>query len=429
MSFSRSVAAVLFLIYGVPGWALPPMPSLQDEKDTYQKWGWTWAPGVEPSAVTEPVVSYAIADPDIHGDTEGDDLWTYLMMYQRTGNPVYLNRANAWARYFKEDYRACVGGSGASFCYDRDSFGADHLYGWGLIALYEINGDTAALTEAVQLGVLLESLYAPSSPFGCLPSSGCIHYGLRQIGRHLLFATRLAEVTGDARWVVLRDKIIDLVVSSPEWDGARGMYFLGDWSTDQIMSAGAYAAGARIQSPFMLGVFVEGLYDAYRVTRRADLRDRLVAMARFVDQYGLDPVYHYAGSEFGVVDGKVWHNYAQSSPVTFWDPVYTTALVNVLVYGYKLTGDSRLLDRARYFFNRGSKGIYGEPVLRNGTETTVHHFVDTVFDTSTMNYFLAYNKGELFYTHALFENGGSPTVENGAGVSAPPAAPRGLRRR
>lgn len=418
----------LFLL-GSPLWALPPMPTLDDEKATYQKWGWTWSPTVEPGALSEPLVGYSVTDPDIHGDTEGDDLWTYLMMYQRTGNTVYLNRANAWARYFKEDYRTCVGASGSDFCYDRDSFGADHFYGAGLLALWEINSDTSARDEAVRLGELLESLYAPTSPFGCLPTSACIHYGLRQVGRHLLFANRLAETTGDPRWGTLRDQILTLVLQSSEWDESRGMYFLGDWMTDQIIAPGAYAAGARIQSPFMLGVFAEGFYDAYRVTRRADLRNRLVAMARFVDQYGLDPTYQYTGSEFGVVGGGVWHNYAQSVPVTFWDPVYTTALVNLLVYGYKLTGEERFLDRARHFFNRGTKGIYGEPVLRNGTETSVHHFVDTVFDTSTSNFYLAYNKGELFYTHALFENGGSPAVESGAGGATPPASPRGFRRR
>ena len=46
------------------------------------------------------------------------------MMYERTGQQGYLDRATAWRRYFVEDYRNCVGSEYASFCYDRDAFGA-----------------------------------------------------------------------------------------------------------------------------------------------------------------------------------------------------------------------------------------------------------------------------------------------------------------
>ena len=69
------------------------------------------------------------------------------MMYIRTGEPGYLDRAEAWARYFKEDYRNCVGGDGYSYCYDYNAFGACHQWGWGLIAWYEYMNDTAALAE------------------------------------------------------------------------------------------------------------------------------------------------------------------------------------------------------------------------------------------------------------------------------------------
>ena len=110
------------------------MPSPEDEKHTYQSWGWNWTSNKEPAAVTEPIANYVVNNPDIHGDTEGDDLWTYLMMYRRTGNSVYLNRATAWANYFKNGYRSCIGTSYETYCYDRDAFGLDHLYRWGLLA-------------------------------------------------------------------------------------------------------------------------------------------------------------------------------------------------------------------------------------------------------------------------------------------------------
>jgi hypothetical protein len=381
------------------------MPDLQAEKDAYLGFGWTWDASAEPDLPAEP--GYGVEDPDIHGDTEGDDLWSYLMMHRRTGQPGYLDRARAWARYFKEDYRSCVGGQYASFCYDRDGFGADHLWGWGLLAWAGLQDDPEALAEAGRLAAIVEGLWADNSPFGCLPNNGCTHYGLRQAGRHLLFVTRLAEVTGLPRWAQLRDRILDRLLASGDWDAARGMYFLGDYSTDYSLGEGAYAAGARVQSPFMIGVFTEGLDHAYRVTGREPLRQRMVAMARFVERYGLDPTYEYSGSLFGIVNGQVWHNYAAQKPVTFWDPVYTTSLVNTLVRGYRYTCEAHFLESAKHFFSRGNRGIYGEPVQTAAPEGTVHHFVDTRLSTATGNFYLDYNKGELQYTYLLFEPAGA----------------------
>lgn len=395
------------------------MPTLDDERKAYQSWGWTWSTSKEPNFSGDS--SYTVSNPDIHGDTEGDDLWTYIMMYRRTGQKGYLDRANAWARYFKQDYRSCVGDQYRNFCYDRDAFGADHLWGWGLIALYEYNGDAAALAEAENIGGVVEGLYAANSPFGCLPNNACTHYGIRQAARHLLIATRLAEVTSKSRWVTLRDKILNLLMASSEWDAARGMYFFGNFVTDEVVGAGAWAAGARIVSAFQIGVLAEAFSQAYRMTSRVDIKNRMIAMAHFVDQYGLDPTYQYTASFFGIVNGHVWHSYSATQPVTSWDPVYTTDLVNTLVWGYKFTGEINYYNRAKYFFNRGTKGVYGSPTQRAAADNVVHHFVDTIFDSSTGNVYLAYNKGELQYTYALFENPGAPSSD-----TTPPPPPTGL---
>lgn len=395
-----------------------PMPTMQDEKNTYISWGWTWTANKEPGAVTEPITNYTVTNPDIHGDTEGDDLWTYLMMYRRTGNSVYLNRANAWARYFKNDYRNCIGSQSANYCYDRDAFGLDHFYGWGLIALYEHNGDAAALAEAENLGGVLEMMYGPNSPFGCLPRGACIWYGPRAGARHLLFMTRLAQVTGNSRWITLRDMIINLWLTSAQWDPTYGTYFVGDYVTDEVGGAGAFASGLRVQSAFQIGILSEAFDYAYRATGNTELKNRIIAMARFVDRYGLDPTYQYTASWFGVKNSQPWHKYSATSPVTFWDPGYTTSLVNTLVRGYKYTGDVGLYNRAKYFFNRGTKGVYGSSTQRTTADNVVGHFIDTTFSTSNGNFYLDYNRGELQYTWLIFENGGFPTVNTG--VTPPP---------
>lgn len=390
------------------------MPTAADERETYRKWGWRFDRSQEPGAVREPIPSYTVRDPDIHGDTEGDDLWTYLMMYRRSGNPVYLKRAEAWLRYFKHDYRACVGGKYANFCYDRDGFLLDHLYGWGLVSWHEHSCelgrcDHEALKEAEALAAEAEA-YWSRRVNGAYPVPGKFsmsYYGPRQGGRHLLLLTRVAEATQAPRWIKLRDLLLDLWLQSPDWD-ARGMYFFGDWSTDSMLNQGAYAAGARLQSPFMIAIVAEAFYHAYRTTGREEIKNKLVAMARFIDQHGLDPTYQYSASVFGIVNGRTWHKYAATEPVTFWDPVYTTSLVNTLVLGYKYSGDRRLYERAKHFFDRGTKGLYGEPRKRATTDRAVHHFVDTIFASASGNRYLEYNKGELQYTYLLFENGGLP---------------------
>lgn len=377
-----------------------PMPSLDDERAAYLNWGWSWNANVEPVAVTEPIPNYYVTlDPDeVRYDTEADDLWNYLMMYRRTGNAVYLNRAQAWLRYFKVEYRDdLVAG---------DNFA--HLYGAGLLAWYEHtceqgSCDLEALTVAEGIAAEVEN-YIATRWSG--PGANVAYYGPRKAARFLLFATRIAEVTKNQRWINMRDTMIEIWLKEPSWD-ARGMYFLGDADTDDILGKGSWAAGARIQSAFQIGILTESLFQAYRVTGRSDLRDRLLALINFVDQYGLDPVYQYSGSTFGFVNGKLWHSYSGTTGIaTFWESAYTTSLVNTLVMGYKLAGDSRFLDRAKHFFNRGTKAKYGSPTERVAADNVVHHFVDTIF--SSDEWYLSYNKGELQYTYMIFENGGMP---------------------
>lgn len=386
------------------------MPSLDDERNTYKAWGWTWTADKEPNFPDDS--TYYVTHPDVHGDTEGDDLWTYLMMYRRTGQKGYWDRAQAWARYFKEEYR-----TSAEFDFDR-GYLLDHLYGWGLVAWYEDTGDAAALAEAENIAAEVETYWNQLDSTGnpkFVPGRYAMsEYGLRQGARHLLLAVRVAEATGKPRWINLRDKLIDLWLQSPDWDATRGMYFTGSWYTNEDVAPDTnckysgdascpYQQGARIVPSFHIGILTEAFDQAYRTTGRTALRDRMVAMAQFVDKYGLDETYQYTGKTFGIVDGKPWHSYSAASPVTFWDPVYTTSLVNTLVRGYRYTGNRYYYDRAKYFFNRGTKGVYGSPTARSAGDTEVDHFIDTKFASSTGFFYLDYNKGELQYTYLIFK--------------------------
>jgi hypothetical protein len=232
---------------------------------------------------------------------------------------------------------------------------------------------------------------------------------MRGAARHLHLAVRLAEATQKTRWIAWRDKLLDCWLMAPDWD-TRGMYFNPAKTASELGST-AWDSGARLQSTFQIGVLTEAFAQAWRTTGRPEIKAKMVAMAEFIYRYGLDSAYQYTGSNFGIVDGRAWHNYFSKGTPTFADPVYTTSLVNTLVWGYIHTGERRYYDRAVTHFNRGTKGIYGSFTVRTAPDTVAHHFVDTRFSASTSNIYLAYNKGELQYTYMLFDPGVVSRIE------------------
>src|SRR5690606_37325417 len=60
--------------------------------------GWSYDPGQLPDFPEDPGY-YPLFGGHIHDTLEGDDLWEYILMYVRTGEQGYLDRANAWAAY------------------------------------------------------------------------------------------------------------------------------------------------------------------------------------------------------------------------------------------------------------------------------------------------------------------------------------------
>lgn len=397
------------------------MPTVDDEKNTYRAWGWNFSGATDTFNTVDPI-TLTVSNPDIHGTTEGDDGWQYHMQFRRSSNVIFQTRATAWLNYFKSGYRACTGSGTQTFCYDRDNFGLDHWYGTGLIDYYEASGDAAALSEINNLGnFLVNTLYnVGTTPYNCVPASGCLQYGQRLLARQLLFVTRWAEVTGNAAAVTLRDQIIALFLGSAYWDAKNGMYWVGDTQTDGDIGAGSYAAGYRITASFYPGLIAEAFHQAYRTTGNATLKTRLVAIAAFVKRCGLDATFQYVGSRFGIntSNDTCFQNHF-SPPTGFADPALSVSLVNVLVYGYKYTGDATYLAAAKTAYNRGTKGVFGSSSSRSCADTTVCNFMDTTFDNSNGNAYLDLNKGAIQYAYRLFENGGFPTVI-GTGDTTPP---------
>lgn len=400
----------------------PNMPSVCAEKAAYKnKLGWAWTSGDEPNIGNQS--SYTVANVDNHDDVEADDLWNNIMMFRRTGQNGYKQRADAWARYDKDDYLQCVG-TGQTYCYDRDNFLADHVKGKGLVAYYEWTGNSAYLTAAENIAATVETRAASVTP----GSTRMCYYECRKWGRHLELAVHVANANPISRWITLRNTLIDAFIQSPDWD-SRGMYFASEEATDAQYGAGAYAGGRRMQSAFQVGIACESHWQAYLATGRADLKSRIVSMATYVRDNGLHPTYQYTASRIGFQGVDPWWNY--NFPV-FTDSVYTIALTNCLVMGYKLTGVQSYLDAAITAYNRGSKGPIGGglPDDRTAPDNEVYKFVDAVVEPD--GFYFGWNKGGLQYSYLLFENGGNPTIlslsTTGGALSARGTRKGGSRR-
>jgi hypothetical protein len=407
------------------------MPTVQDERDTYTRWGWTWNESTANPAYNS-AAGYTITAPDVHSETEGDDVWSYVQAYSRrtTGRDGYLQRAQAWRNYYVNNFeRSAEQANDQSFLFD-------HYYGWGLQEFATKFGDPGAAAEALKICTDLHNWWAAGgrTASGTWPVAGSFdiaHWGHRGPARNLHTAGAIADATGDANAIELRDRLIDLWLASPDWQdlpNGAGMYWVSQDQMASYIPSLNYAAGDRAISSFHIGQLAEAFFTSWlspnvTVARKTGLRTKIIAMANWMRANGLDPNVRYSSGVLGIRGtGQAFWSYSLTQPVTFWDGVYTISIVNLLVMAYKFTGDSTYLVgsppagsqngpySAQYCFNRGTKNIFGSTTARECADNVAGHFVDTRFDSSTGNVYLYNNKGELQYTYLIFENGGAPTV-------------------
>lgn len=411
--FRGAGAGFLVLVWMAGAWCSPalgnsivggfPMPSLDDEKSTYRRWGWTWSAAQEPAAVFPSSEGFTVSNPDVHGDTEGDDLWLYVIQWWRTGVRGYLNRAKAWARYLRDEYRQCIGGDYyRTYCFDREGHELDHVYANGLLTYYELTGDASYLAAAEAICSDIETIWMVNRA-SAQPGSfrmGTV-FSMRGYGRQLLALARCYE-KNPSRWRTVFQRLTDLWVQSPDFEfkgpSGGGMFFLGQSQTDYVAGAGAYASGLRIQGSFHIGILAEAFFHTYRVTGRSDVRDKIVQIARYVKDFGLNPVTRHTGTWYGVTgSGQAW----QSSE----GAAYTISQVNALVFGSWFTTGSEsaaLLERAKAHFNRGTKYACCPATGQRTPDNQVDHFLDTETDSATGHFYMGHNKGELQYAWAIF---------------------------
>jgi hypothetical protein len=415
--------------------------TLEDEKQSYQKWGWTWSASQEPVDSPKPNYWVSWKDVAVHDDSESDDLWQHILMYIRTGQRGYLDRATAWARYYKWEYAYRSDGfdyfSGATTGWERpilsrtkisisltsadqsyldadvglgrvdsQDWGGDHFFGWGLIDYYYLTGDVDALEAAVDLGEVSERLFLWR---GAGTEMG--FYGERQGARNLLLATRLYEATQSTRWKNLMDHIASLWLTSPDWD-PRGFYAYGQPDTDNAIQSGAYNAGARAFSTFQQGILSHAFDRYYALTGNAQIKSKLIAMAEWTKNYAFQGTPDQTRAKVAMdwpAPGSVWQN------STTGGGAYTISLIDVLVRAYRLTKDVSYLNQAKLHWERGTGGSIG------GMQVT--RFENSQFLTD--NLYFNSNRGDLPYNNLLFYDAVHPLSV----TPSVPTAPSGLSLR
>jgi hypothetical protein len=239
--------------------------------------------------------------------------------------------------------------------------------------------------------------------------------GHRSIGRQLRVVMELLELTGDVIWRTLADKILDRLLNHmlngvPKYWDERGIFHVGEWSTDAKLGSGAYARGARMYSIIEIAALADGLIRYLEVNDGAylgEVKRRLLLMAKWHRDHGLDPYGEYGGL-FMAADwpqpGMVYnHQYGLDDiPGPGISPTYTGAIVNLLTWGYLQTQDRSYLERAVLHFLRASTIIYNDIVRSraNFAARRIHRYMNSGYTSNTL-YFGDPQHGDLFYASAL----------------------------
>ena len=416
--------------------------TLDDERQFNQRVGWTWSSIIEPQDPHQPDYAVSWKNAAVHDDLEADDLWQNTIMFLRTGNLGSFDRAQAWARYYTWEFPLRTDGwdadmdpdvdiakaqrpaipipmSGADQSYltadvqpgrvDYHPWFLDHLFGWGLVDWYYLTGDVSAREAAEDLAELSERLYS-----GWTPGVDEVGGNMRRGARNLTLAVRVWECTQSTRWANLMNRIASFFKQAPDWD-PRGFYYYTDSSHP----------GARYNSPIYLYALATAFDRYINATGDPTIRSRAIAIANFVKQYGMHRTWNYTGQFFALdygSPGALWHDWFDTGDLAGFVPNYSIMLVNSLTLGYRLTGDASLLDRAKYHWDRGSKGQKSVPSTPLAGPTQVGKFVNATILTNNVYY--RWN-GELAFTTDFFHD----YIANGVVDVTPPAPPANLLAR
>jgi hypothetical protein len=419
------------------------VPTLADERAFYDRMGWSRTASNEEFVFSSDPGALSQTSQDIHDDDEHDILWVW--QYQATryagtaSATLTANHRNRWLAYFKDGvYRSALPTVHGDLNPPTAADPMCHTCGWGLVLYGQMAGDSAAIAEAEAIADIALTQVFDGTTSSFYPGNGhdMGYGGGRNRSKTAILIAYLAEATGKAKWVGWRNALIDGYLNASTYVsvntpfGAGGAYMCDlDWMDNNGQLSGyvgntavsystpdaAWSAGVRSNASYQIALHNEFLWRSYLSTGRADLRTRIIALARFFQHYAHDPAQTtqggpFVGGYFGVrlSDGARWHRDLPGAAQ------YDITVVNTLVWGYKLTGDTALLDRAKIHMRNAT--MYLEETPPNGgpqvAANQVWMFLDTHrehFGDSTDKHF-AFNKGQLPYCYQILENGGNPTV-------------------
>ena len=418
---------------GLPSPSFFAMPSLANERATYDLLGWARTASDEAFGfVSNPGV---IGSLDVHADPEMDDLWVWANQVDRGHGTTAVNWKARWLTYYKNQYLTDFTTDNSDAGYKEPDQGYDHAFGTGLVHVGVVNNDPSAIAAAEAIADVVITNW-----LGPLPGNirgGIAHAGGRRYARHLLLFTYLAQATNKTKWIDWRNAMMQHWLDSPDWAEypslgitSGGHYFVnrftyaesGNWNSTGTTAN--WDAGRRLNNSFEYGIIAEAFWRVFLATGRSDVAARIVKMANFVLAYGHHPSHtnKFCDAYFGIEAGG--SRYSRSSELSS-SALYDAFVVNTLVMGYKLTGNVALLDRAKVHFRQGTRWAEGQPgASAQGplvAANEVWKFVDT--QPNPEEIFFTNGKGQLFYTYLLFENGGQPSIIGSQPPPPPPAPP------
>jgi hypothetical protein len=431
-------------------------PTWQDEADAYAARGLTldsstvWTNGGDALDIDshhttshKNAFSFATNPPgwstnQYHSILEGDELWLAYHMFKRT-NGIRQAAADVWqARmvalkdYFIAHHLTEVQTTGSG---TDSSFQHDHMFGHGFADWYvefgaaEPDGGVDAVLYMDGLIDYLVGFFENS--YTRHPDTHPAHHGgsdMRRYPRWLLLADSVYRATGNQTARQFRDLMLNWMVYDPNFDETHQSYFVGPQPTND--AGFDYGAGDRMLHAWIsCGIWMNSLIQCFDSLARegdsrvADIRGRIVGTARFVRDHALEDVVgvseittdllvvpQHFGFNLGTEQRISGNNYGGSFGSSPWG-YPNLAIINLLTWGYKLTGDTTYLDtawlslRQRYKAHRLTNG---ETNVED--DMTITHYQDSVMTTSASPTLLAYNKTEMFYAGDLMENGGNPSV-------------------
>lgn len=394
---------------------LPGFGTLADEQAAYTAWEWAW-PNPNNGYAAVPHISRPVnfypswSNTNGAEDPEGDFVAHNNLMFIRLGDQGYKDRMDAYTWYatnqwiyrtdgftaYGNDYwdgphavnrgtDTIVGATSTDqnrithdIAYGRVDY--SHAWGSGLVDYYYLTGDRDALDTAIDIA---EECRNQSDWYSAGTPSGAVGDSPRSKARCWYSTLRVWEATGDAQWLTSANHYRDLFLQSISYS-AEQLYFGYTCDIDSAYCT-RYPNG-KFNSPFQIGDTVHVMYLDYMLFNTSAVRDRLIEIANFAREHGLDPATGATGDYIVHVGSNVYHHtYSQFRGTT---PTFTAnfaassfAFIDALAIGYRLNGDLAYLSRA--------KGLLAAATKRLG----VQPYTDTIAGSNQVGQFIGNMNG------------------------------------